>query len=183
MRFKHEQSHEIFEAEGYLGGAWILQSETDGMCIVHGVTTDEMATYGWVHQNANGKAHFYKKAVDLNDIRDRTDEEWKAALDSLGMTAENQAKLMGMLKGDKPSRYEIVKTVELTAKGYDKFASRLLEDSDIVKDNKDLMRYEDGTYYCIAVTSPKREWVILVVNEGYDYARYTARIPKGVQNA
>lgn len=125
------------------------------------------------------KAYFYKKAVNLDDIRERTDEEWKDMMDKLGMTPANQAKLMSLLKGATPSRYEITKTVELTAKEYDKFARHLLVDSDIIKENQDQMRYENDTYYCLAVTSKNREWTILVYNSGSDYARYTAKIKKG----
>ena len=43
--------------------------------------------------------------------------------------------------------------------------------------NIDFMRFEDGYYHCLLVTSSDRNEGILVDAEGYDYARYAAYIP------
>lgn len=127
------------------------------------------------------KAFFYKKSVNIDDIRERTDQEWQEAMDKIGMTASGQKKLKKLLAEDPPRQtpYIINKIVLLTAREYDKFANNLLKDHDFLIDNKGLMYHQNDTYYCLAVACKSREWVILVDDEGMGYARYTAKVPKG----
>ena len=73
----------------------------------------------------------------------------------------------------------IEKEIMLTNKELAQFESDLLRDSEIVKENCDLMRVdESGVWHCIAVTSKNANYQILVECEGYDYARYTAIVSK-----
>lgn len=73
----------------------------------------------------------------------------------------------------------IEKTITLPKEEFKKFADNLLDDSEIVKENIDLMRVdENGVWHCIKVTSRGVPYSILVESEGYDYARYTAIIVK-----
>lgn len=73
----------------------------------------------------------------------------------------------------------VEKTITLKKDEFQKFADNLLDDSEIVKENIDLMREdENGVWHCIKVTSRGLPYSILVESEGYDYARYTAIIVK-----
>lgn len=73
----------------------------------------------------------------------------------------------------------IEKTITLPKEEFKKFADNLLDDSEIVKENIDLMRVdENGVWHCIKVTSRDLPYSILVESEGYNYARYTAIIVK-----
>lgn len=85
------------------------------------------------------------------------------------------------LFGRKPQAVEVVieKTITLKKDEFQKFADNLLDDSEIVKENVDLMRVDkNGVWHCIKVTSRGLPYSILVESEGYDYARYTAIIVK-----
>lgn len=85
------------------------------------------------------------------------------------------------LFGRKPQAVEVVieKTITLKKDEFQKFADNLLDDSEIVKENVDLMRVdENDVWHCIKVTTRDLPYSILVESEGYDYARYTAIIVK-----
>lgn len=73
----------------------------------------------------------------------------------------------------------VEKTITLKKDEFQKFVDNLLYDSEIVKENVDLMRVDkNGVWHCIKVTSRGLPYSILVESEGYDYARYTAIIVK-----
>lgn len=78
----------------------------------------------------------------------------------------------------------IEKTITLPQYEFKKFADNLLYDSEIVKENIDLMRVdENGVWHCIKVTSRGVPYSIQVESEGYDYARYTEIVVKRVRNS
>lgn len=73
----------------------------------------------------------------------------------------------------------IEKTITLPKDEFQHFADNLLDDSDIVKNNLDLMRVDENEiWHCIKVTANGLPYSILVESEGYDYARYTAIVVK-----
>ena len=85
------------------------------------------------------------------------------------------------LLGREPQIEESVvdKEITLTDKEVTAFESDLLAYSEIIKKHKDLMRVDENeVWHCIAVTSKKANYRILVESEGYDYARYTAIVQK-----
>lgn len=70
---------------------------------------------------------------------------------------------------------KIEKSITLPKDEFQRFADNLLDDSDIVKENLDLMRVDENkVWHCIKVTAKGLPYSILVESEGYDYARYTA---------
>lgn len=68
----------------------------------------------------------------------------------------------------------IDKAVIISNEEYKDFVSNLLEDCDIIKDNKGCMAYRDGITHCLLILSESESDGILVYSSGYDYARYTA---------
>jgi len=130
------------------------------------------------------KATFYRKAGNLEEMRDTTEDEVRAALEKIirpDAPKKGIEKIVKMLtRPERQIAYVITKTVELTENEYDEFADNLLEDSELVKGNMELMYEKNGVFYCLAVTCETREWTILVECEGFDYARYTAKIPNAV---
>lgn len=54
----------------------------------------------------------------------------------------------------------------------------LLADKNYISDRKDAMGYDGNVDHCILVLGENQEDGILIQSEGYNYARYTAFIPK-----
>lgn len=74
---------------------------------------------------------------------------------------------------------KVVKTITLTDSELTWFENNFLEESDIVKNNMDLMIVDENeVWHCIKVTSKNAKYSILVNSSGYDYARYTAIVSK-----
>lgn len=100
------------------------------------------------------KAVFTRKAVDIEEVKERADRE--------------EAKC----------EYIVEKVIELPEKDYLAFADDLLKDSAVIKANNGLMFVDaDGGWHCILVKARGGSEGILVESEGYDYARYTAYLP------
>lgn len=82
-------------------------------------------------------------------------------------------------KGSSKVDAAIEKEIVLTSTQLAEFESDLLDDSEIVKAHRDLMRVDgNGVWHCIAITADNAKYRILVESEGYDYARYTAIVEK-----
>ena len=71
----------------------------------------------------------------------------------------------------------VEKVIKLSGSEYDRFSNNLLADRDFIRDNQDLMAFEDGARHCLLVVSDERRDGILVHSSGYDYARYAAFVP------
>ena len=85
------------------------------------------------------------------------------------------------LFGREPQKVEAVidKEIVLTNDELAAFESDLLDDSEIVKENRAIMKVDkDQIWHCIAVTSKDAQYRILVESDGSDYARYTAIVQK-----
>ena len=67
--------------------------------------------------------------------------------------------------------------IQLSGSEYDEFSRNMNADQDFIKDNQDLMGYEDGVRHCLLVVSDERRDGILIHSSGYDYARYAAFVP------
>lgn len=61
---------------------------------------------------------------------------------------------------------------------YARLYQDLFSDQDFITERKALMGYENGVDHCILVLGENQDDGILIQSEGYDYARYTAFIPK-----
>lgn len=82
-------------------------------------------------------------------------------------------------KGTSAVDVVIEKEIVLTDKELAVFESDLLEDSEIIKSNLDLMYVDNNkVWHCIALTSKNAKHKILVESEGYNYSRYTAIVNK-----
>lgn len=78
----------------------------------------------------------------------------------------------------KPHPFTVEKVVELTPRQFEYFSNHLLSDDALfLQRNIDLMRFEEGCYHCLLVTTPDRSEGILVDAEGFDYARYASYVP------
>ena len=100
------------------------------------------------------KAVFTRKAVDIEEVKERADRE--------------EAKC----------EYIVEKVIELPEKDYLAFADDLLADNETVRANKEKM-FIDGNaiWHCILVKAEGGKDGLLVESEGYSYARYTAYLP------
>lgn len=74
--------------------------------------------------------------------------------------------------------FVVEKVVELTPRQFEYFSNHLFsDDASFLQRNIDLMRFEDGCYHCLLVTTQDRGEGILVDAEGFDYARYASYVP------
>lgn len=73
----------------------------------------------------------------------------------------------------------IEKEVRLQKGEFDDFIQSPLEDIYFIAENKESMYVDDnGVFHCIFVTSSEHDFGVLIESEGYNYARYTAYLPK-----
>lgn len=77
----------------------------------------------------------------------------------------------------------IEKTIIIEKNLFECFIHNPLDDYEFIKENVEFMWCDkDEVFHCIFVTSESHGFGILVNSEGYDYARYAAYLPKGVEN-
>jgi hypothetical protein len=77
--------------------------------------------------------------------------------------------------------FVIEKEIILKEEEFKQFIDEPLNDYDFIKDNIDLMYCDnEDVFHCIFVTSKQQKFGILIESEGYQYARYTAYLPKSV---
>jgi hypothetical protein len=76
-----------------------------------------------------------------------------------------------------PEECIVKKVIRLSAAKYDRFAGNMLRDQDFIRQNRELMKHENGMRGCLLVVGEDRRDGILVDSSGHDYARYTAFIP------
>ena len=75
--------------------------------------------------------------------------------------------------------YNIVATIELSDEEYDQFTSNFYNDQEfIIAHNKQMHVDRNEIANVICVIAPNREWALLINSEGYDYARYVAKVSK-----
>ena len=77
---------------------------------------------------------------------------------------------------------EIEKVVELTDEEYERFSQNLTVSSELLSQESDRFRVDEhGIARCLLVMAEGRQDGILVLTEGYDYARHTAHLPNARQ--
>jgi hypothetical protein len=73
----------------------------------------------------------------------------------------------------------IEKEILLEPREFNRFIDEPLSDYEFIKNNIDLMYCDNlDVFHCLFVTSDEHDFGILVESEGYQYARYTAYLPK-----
>ncbi len=89
--------------------------------------------------------------------------------------AINLAELMEKANSIEASHdFVIDKVIEIPESEYEHFSNNLLDDFDFIKENKDLMYYDQNkVWHCILVKAVGEKDGICLESEGYDYARYT----------
>lgn len=99
-------------------------------------------------------ASFYRKAVSVRDLIDKTPFPEKA-------------------------RFQITKVIELPTGQYRRYMNELWRDVSFISRNESNMRFDEKseTFLCLFVTSRDAINGLLVEAEGFDYARYAAFIP------
>ena len=80
------------------------------------------------------------------------------------------------------TQFIISKYIELKDKEFKEFCKDFLADRDFIIENSINMGFDNDTYYCILVYNKHSNDGILVENEGYGYARYTALIDMSKMN-
>jgi hypothetical protein len=105
-------------------------------------------------KNLSVYAEFYRKAVDRRELKDSLfpGEKWKV---------------------------QVEQVVELSPDEYDVFAENLCEYHTFIETNAGNVYFDEQEEcaHCLLVTAPEQKEGILVVTEGYFYARYAAYIP------
>ncbi|HWQ89509.1 MAG TPA: DUF6329 domain-containing protein [Desulfitobacteriaceae bacterium] len=97
------------------------------------------------------RALFTRKAVDVDELKNRTGEE-----------------------RDK-SYYVVEKVIELLAPQFQEFGDNLLQDYDFIEANIDIMYVDaDRVWHCLLIKEAGSKTGILVESEGYSYARYAS---------
>lgn len=72
-------------------------------------------------------------------------------------------------------KYTIEKTIELSNAEFESFANDLLADRDFIKENLNTMFVDKlGIRHCLHVKKSGHAGSIIILSEGYDYARYAA---------
>ena len=77
---------------------------------------------------------------------------------------------------DESSEFNITKKIELNDNDFKDFCNDMLENRDFIIENSLNMGYYDDKYHCILVYNKNSKDGILIENEGYGYARYTALV-------
>lgn len=77
---------------------------------------------------------------------------------------------------DELSEFNITKKVELSDNDFKDFCNDMLENREFIIENSLNMGYYDDKYHCILVYNKNSKDGILIENEGYGYARYTALV-------
>lgn len=73
--------------------------------------------------------------------------------------------------------FKIEKVIRLQPEEFEKYANDLQSDQPFIIANADLMRMDkDKVWHCLLVKDAASEHGILVVSDGYDYARYAAYV-------
>ncbi len=100
------------------------------------------------------KALFTRKAVDLEELKNRTGQE-----------------------RDK-SYFVVEAVIELPEESFRAFADDLLSEFDFIKDNIEKMYIDNNrVWHCLLVKAEGFKDGILIEAEGYGYARYSAYCP------
>ena len=79
--------------------------------------------------------------------------------------------------GKEPEAVEVVveKTVTLSKTEFKEIAENLMDDHQVIRDNKEVMRVdENGIWHVLKIKSNEMPYYLLIDCEGYDYARYSA---------
>lgn len=99
-------------------------------------------------------AEFYRKAVDLRELKESRfpGERWKV---------------------------QVEQVVELPKGDFDVFAENLCEYHTFIETSAERVYFDEqrDCAHCLLVTTPEQKEGILVVSEGFSYARYAAYIP------
>ena len=82
-----------------------------------------------------------------------------------------------------PKRCEIIKIIELPRHEFMSFMENPTKYSDLITENKNLMREKNGVNQCLLALCEGSEDGILLQAEGYDYARYSTFLPNARQIA
>ena len=77
---------------------------------------------------------------------------------------------------DESSEFNITKKIELSDNDFKDFCNDMLENREFIIENSLNMGYYDDKYHCILVYNKNSKDGILIENEGYGYARYTALV-------
>lgn len=73
---------------------------------------------------------------------------------------------------------EIDKIVELPEEEYQNFQYHLMQDTDFISENKELMYLDENrVYHCLLALRQNSTEGILIQSEGYNYARYASLLP------
>ncbi len=72
---------------------------------------------------------------------------------------------------------QVVAEVTLSKKEYDKFQENLMEDYEFISQHTRKTGVKDGQFLCILIRKAgTKHTAIAVQSDGYDYARYAARV-------
>lgn len=80
------------------------------------------------------------------------------------------------------SYFIISKYIELSNKDFKDFCKDFLVHRDFIIENSKHMGFENDTFYCLLIYNKESNDGILVENEGYGYARYTAIVDMSKMN-
>jgi len=72
---------------------------------------------------------------------------------------------------------KVVKTIKLPGAEFDHLSQNLLEDNDLIRENADILGYENDMHQCLLIISDERQTGVLVSSEGHNYAQYAAHVP------
>ena len=83
----------------------------------------------------------------------------------------------------KQSEYEgeacvVDKVIELPVQRFQQFSRALLVDYDFIAENKNAIQHDDDARHCLLILDADGTDGVLVDPQGYNYARYSAFVPK-----
>jgi hypothetical protein len=77
--------------------------------------------------------------------------------------------------------FVIEKEIVVEKELFEQFIAHPLDYYDFIKENIELMYCDnENVFHCIFVTSNEHDFGILIESEGYEYARYSAYLPKAL---
>ena len=97
--------------------------------------------------------YFFRNVSNYNELKEKTNNAYK-------------------IKSTNKRKVKIVKTIKLKGENENNYFENIKSDNKYVIKNLDLMKIEDGIWYCIELVINDKS--IIVMADGYPYAKFAA---------
>jgi len=97
--------------------------------------------------------YFFRNVSNYDELKEKTIHAYK-------------------IKSINKRKTEIVKTIKLEERNADYYFENIMTDNQYVVENWEIMKKENGVWYCIELVADDKSMVVMA--DGYPYARFVA---------